>query len=104
MRKLILPKSRIGITLLLIGILAACQYLVRSCSDASTKVGEGICTFKRWGECRTADPSVVGMYLDYKGKEILTTSGDIIVSYLKKPGPIPCDIYANGSIWPRPRK
>ena len=96
----ILPgKSLLIVTALVILVLGVEVALACFIADF-TKVADVACNLKSVDT--EEDP--VTLTLDCGGKEVVTAQSQVVVSYLRNPGPVTCTIYKLGKAVCKPRR
>ena len=77
--------------MVILGIVMGIQVALAASVRAWTKVDEGPCTFKSWGE-----RNGISLNLDCNGQEAWASDTRVIREYIKNPGPLTCSLWATG--------
>ena len=93
MKNFIIPPVGFFFLSVVFGLLFISELAVSGIVDSETKISEGSCTFKSWSVSQ-GHPI---MNLDCNGQKGITGQAEVVIGYVKKPGPLNCSLWKSGS-------
>lgn len=102
MKKLVTFGGGLVLIVILAAVLAGIQYGIHLAikGDGAKVLVNVSCS----AEDTVADDDKVSLQLDCHGQKAVMRDSKVVVSYLKNPGPLTCDIYKSGKVKCQERK